>query len=240
MLSVISGFFLPFQGLRLALSPGLRRFVLVPLMANIAVFAALGYFGISYFETFMENSLPAHEWLEFLRWVLWLVFALAFALTLFFGFTIVANLIAAPFNGVLAARVEERLTGEPPPADETSPLRQVGPALIAELGKLLYFASRAIPLGVLFLIPGINMVAGIAWVLFGFWFLAIEYGDYPMSNHHIETRQQRQRLRRRRLKTLAFGAGVTAMMMIPVLQFAAMPAAVAGATRLWTDDLRDA
>ena len=86
--------------------------------------------------------------------------------------------------------------------------------------------------------PGVNILATIGWLIFGFWFLAIEYADYPMGNHALRPHQQRDHLRRRRFKALAFGAGVTTMMLIPVLQFAAMPAAVAGATRLWVDDLR--
>jgi CysZ protein len=36
-----------------------------------------------------------------------------------------------------------------------------------------------------------------------------------------------------RLTALGFGGGVTLLMMIPLLNFAAMPAAVVGATRLW-------
>ena len=93
---------------------------------------------------------------------------------------------------------------------------------------------------VLFLIPGLNILVSIGWLLFGLWFLAIEYADYPMGNHALRPAEQRTKLRRSRLKALAFGAGVTVMMLIPVLQFAAMPAAVAGATRFWVDDLRRA
>ncbi len=240
MRSTISGFFLPFQGLRLIFAPGLRRFVVVPLVLNILVFATLAYVAGSYFEGFMDRWLPTHSWLEFLRWVLWLLFAAAYALALFYGFTLLANLIAAPFNAVLAARVEERLTGSRPGETDESLLKAVGPAIAGEIGKILYFVTRALPLLVLFLVPGLNILASIGWVLFGFWFLAIEYADYPMGNHGLKPRDQRVQLRRKRLKSLAFGAGITAMMLIPVLQFAAMPAAVAGATRLWVDDLRQA
>jgi CysZ protein len=238
MLSSISGFFLPFQGLRLVFSPGLRRFVIVPLLANLLVFGALAYTGAHYFDAFMDAWLPSQEWLQFLRWLLWLLFALVYAVILFFGFTLIANLIAAPFNGILAARVEERLTGQPPQEEEPSLLKAIVPAVAAELGKIFYLISRALPLALLLLIPGVNVIAGVAWLIFGAWFLAIEYGDYPMANHLLKPAVQRQRLRRKRLKSLAFGAGVTVMMLTPVLQFAAMPAAVAGATRFWADDLK--
>ena len=240
MLSAISGFFLPFQGLRVILAPGLRRFVVVPLLLNILVFAVLATVAGSYFEAFMDHWLPTQGWLEFLRWLLWLLFAVAYALAVFYGFTMIANLIAAPFNAILAARVEERLTGDRPAQADESLLRAIGPAIVGEIGKIVYFAGRAIPLLVLFLVPGLNILASVGWILFGFWFLAIEYADYPMGNHGLRPRDQRLQLRRRRFKSLAFGAGITVLMLIPVLQFAAMPAAVAGATRLWVDDLNTA
>ena len=238
MLSTISGFFLPFQGLRLVFSPGLRRFVIIPLLANIAVFGALAYFGALYFDAFMDQWLPTQSWLVFLRWILWILFAVVYTVALFFGFTLIANLIASPFNGILAAKIEEKLTGRQPPEEELSLLRSSIPALLAETRKIAYFASRAIPLLLLFLIPGVNVIASVLWLLFGLWFLAVEYGDYPMANHAIAPAQQRKLLSKKRLKSLSFGAGITVMMLIPVLQFAAMPAAVAGATRLWVDDLQ--
>ena len=238
MLSAISGFFLPYQGLRLIFSPGLRRFVAIPLLLNIVIFAALAYFAGIHFDDFMDRWLPSQSWLEFLRWILWLLFAVAYALTLFYGFTLIANLIASPFNSILAARIEERLTGSRPADADESLMRAVAPAIAGELNKIVYFASRAIPLLLLFLVPGLNILVSLAWVIFGLWFLAIEYADYPMGNHALRPAAQRARLREKRLKSLAFGAGVTVMMLIPILQFAAMPAAVAGATRFWVDDLK--
>lgn len=238
MLSAISGFFLPFHGLRLLFSPGLRRFVAIPLLLNILIFAALAYVAGIYFDEFMDRWLPSQSWLEFLRWILWLLFAVAYALALFYGFTMIANLIAAPFNGILAARIEEKLTGTRPAEADESLLKAVGPAIAGEIGKIVYFATRAIPLLLLFFVPGLNILVSIGWVIFGLWFLAIEYADYPMGNHAIKPKAQREHLRRKRFRSLAFGAGVTVMMLIPILQFAAMPAAVAGATRLWVDNLK--
>ncbi|MCB1801436.1 MAG: sulfate transporter CysZ [Gammaproteobacteria bacterium] len=240
MLSSISGFLLPFAGLRLIFSPGLRRYVVVPLTLNLVIFAALAYVGGSYFDQFMDRWLPTQEWLEFLRWLLWLLFAAAYALTFFYGFTLVANLIASPFNAMLAARVEEKLTGERPADADESLLKAVVPAITGEIGKIIYLVSRALPLLLLFLVPGLNILVSVGWLLFGFWFLTIEYADYPMGNHALRASQQRAQLRRRRFKSLAFGAGVTVMMLIPLVQFAAMPAAVAGATRFWVDDLKSA
>jgi CysZ protein len=240
MYSLIKGFMLPFNGLRLITAPGLRRFVLIPLLLNILVFSTLAFLAGSYFDDFMNRWLPSNDWLEFLRWILWILFATFYAVAVFYSFTLIANLVASPFNALLAARVEQKLTGQLPQDSDESLLKAIGPAVSGEIGKIFYFLSRALPLLVLFLVPGLNILVSVGWILFGFWFLAVEYADYPMGNHALKPREQRKALRGARLESLAFGAGVTVMMLIPFVQFAAMPAAVAGATRFWVDDLAPA
>ncbi len=241
MKGLFEGFLLPFQGLRMIFWPGFRRYVVVPLLLNITIFGLLAWVGGIYFDDFMGHYLPENSWLSYLRPLLWVVFALAYAMIMFYAFTILANLIASPFNGILAAKIEESLTGRRPEGAEQSLLASIWPAVSAELGKLLYMASRMVPLLILLLIsalvPGINLLVTALWLLAGFWFLAIEYGDYPMANHDLPPKQQRQLLKRRRIKSLAFGAGISAMML--VLGFVAMPAAVAGASIYWSRDLRN-
>ncbi len=236
MRAILNGFSLPFRGLGLLIKPGLRRYVAVPLFLNVVIFAGLAYLAGSYFDAFMDRWLPTQDWLAFLRWLLWVLFASTYALAAFYGFTLLANLIGAPFNAMLAARVEEKLTGRAPIEAHQSLLRAIGPALGAELGKIWYFVSRALPLLVLFFIPGLNVLVSLGWLVFGFWFLAIEYTDYPLSNHGLSAREQRAWLRNMRTKSLAFGAGTSLLMVIPVIQLAAMPAAVAAATRFWVED----
>lgn len=227
---------LPFRALRTLTQPGLRPFVLVPLLLNIVVFVLLAWAAVTYFDVFMNQYLPEDAWWSFFRPVLWVFFALAYALAMFYGFTILANLIASPFNGILAAKVEQHLTGQSPQGADLSLAASIVPAIVGELNKLGYFLKWALPILVLFLVPGLNVVAPVLWIAFGFWFLALEYADYPMGNYDLTPREQRNRLARRRFKSLGFGAGVSAMML--VLGFLAMPAAVVGATRLWVEDLK--
>jgi len=91
------------KGMRLIMQPGLRRFVLLPLLINILVFSAAIWYGISPFESFlvrMESQIPS--WLHWLDWVLWPLFVLVLAILVFYSFTLVANLLASPFNSLLA------------------------------------------------------------------------------------------------------------------------------------------
>ena len=225
------------RGLRLIFRPGLRRFVLVPLIVNIVVFSLLIWLGVTQFEALLDRLVPETGWLSYLRWLLWPLFVLALVMVVFYTFTVVANLIAAPFNGLLAERVEHLLTGRVPESGFASLWREIGPALRSELRKLAYFLVRAVPLLILFLIPGLNLLAPALWLLFNAWFLAIEYADFPMGNHGLGFREQHRRLKAVRLPALGFGAGVTLVMMVPVLNFLAMPAAVAGATAWWCERL---
>ena len=109
---------------------------------------------------------------------------------------------------------------------------------VSELRKLLYFLLRALPLGLLFLIPGVNIAAPFLWALFSAWMLAIEYVDYPMANHLLHFSEQRRRLRKRRLLSLGFGGSSLLMTMIPLVNFLAMPVSVAGATAMWVHELK--
>ena len=221
------------QGLRLLLRPGLKRYLIVPLLINILVFSLIGWIGFGQFEGVLDRFLPESSWLHYFRWLLWPLFALAFLLIMFYGFTVIANLLAAPFNGRLAEKVEQALTGNKPPEAAGSIAAAVLPAMASEVRKILYFLVRAIPMLLLFLIPGLQIIAPFLWLAFSAWFLSLEYMDYPMGNHGLDFRAQLGALKKNRLTALGFGGGLTLLMMIPVLNFAAMPAALAGATAMW-------
>ena len=241
MASKHSGMHYLLQGLGLIRRPGLRRYVIIPLLAGILCFGA-AIFGLGYWLDGLLNALLGKlpSWLDWLRYLLWPLFALTCLLVVFYAFSILTNLLAAPFNGMLAEAVEQHLTGQPIDTGGWRALaRDIVPSLMSELRKLLYFALRALPLGVLFLVPGINVAAPFLWALFSAWTLAIEYLDYPMANHFLHFDAQRRLLRGNRLLAYGFGGGTLLLTMIPVLNFIAMPAAVAGATALWVGEFRD-
>ncbi len=230
------------RGLQMIMQPALRTFVVIPLLINTVIFALLIGLGATQFELLLNQMLPEDHWLDFLRWLLWPLFALTFVLIIFYTFTVVANLIASPFNDLLAQKVERLLSGQQPEEGSSSwrqVVKGIGPALMGEWRKIVYFLMRVIPLLVLFVIPGLNVIAPFLWLLFSAWFLTLQYVDFPMGNHNIPFDQQQERLKQQRMTALGFGGALTLMMMVPLLNFVAMPAAVAGATILWHERLRE-
>ncbi len=226
------------KGARLMLQPGLRIFVMIPIAINVLLFTISLWVLAEQFSPLVDkwiSYLPG--WLDWLEWLFWLFFAIAAVLLVFYTFSILANLIAAPFNGLLAEAVEKHLTGQPLPPGSSliTTLKDTPSAIFDELRKLAYFLLRAIPLLLLswFLTP-------IPWMLFTAWMMTVEYCDYPMGNHEIRFAEQRSRLRQRKLMSFGFGGTTLLATMIPLLNFLVMPAAVAGATALWVDHLRQA
>jgi CysZ protein len=235
----VNGAFYFLRGFGLIFRPGIRGYVVVPLLINIAVFASLIYFGAGELQSYLENMLP--DWLQWLNWMLVPLFLIAGLLIAFFTFNMAANLIAAPFNGLLAEAVERKLTGEGPAGGGWKKLlADIGRTFASELRKLVYIGIRAVPILLLMLVPGVNVIASVVWILFSAWMLAVAYADYPMGNHGMAFPKQRELLARRRWLSLGFGGSVMVGLAIPVLNFLVIPSAVAGATAMWVDQLRDA
>lgn len=242
MSNPFAGFLYFFQGLKLIFRSELRAYVAIPLFINVLVFTGLIWFGASQFETLLAWLLPElPEWLQFLEWLLWILFAISVLLILFFTFTLLANLVGAPFNGLLAEEVEYHLTGQRPESAGgwKKMLAELVPTLMDEIKKLFYMIAWSIPFLILFLIPVINIIAPFTWLAFSAWMLTVEYADYPMGNHGLRSKDQKTRLGEKRLLSLGFGGATTIATMTPILNFLVMPAAVAGATAMWVKQFRD-
>jgi CysZ protein len=226
------------QGLQLVFHPRLRRFVIIPFLINALVFSAAIYAGVVAFERLMlslESRLPG--WLGWLDWILWPIFILIVLVVVFNTFAVVANLIASPFNGLLAEKVERLLTGRPVEqgGNLASILVEILPSLIEELRKLVYALVLAIPFLLLLLVP---LVGQTLWFIYIAWVIAVQYLDYPMGNHGIRFREMRRRLGQQRGMSLGFGAAAALLSMVPLVNFILMPSAVAGATAMWVRELK--
>ena len=231
-----AGYF--FKGLSLLNKPGVRRFVIMPLLINILIFAGLIWLSADRFGGFIDWMTPSlPDWLLWLTWLLWLVFGLMAFIVLFFGFSILANLVGAPFNSYLAGAVERYLTGQALPETGKSLWQDVVDALLGELKKILYYLLWAIPLVIINFIPGINLLAPVLWAVFGAWMLSLEYTDYPLGNYGLTFPAIRRKISEHRMLSLGFGGAVMLATLIPLFNFLVMPVAVAGATALRVEQI---
>jgi CysZ protein len=236
-----SGFQYLFRGFSIIRRPGLRRFVLIPLLINILVFSLAIWLGVDQFAILLEWLLPEGDawWIEIARVTLWILFSAVIFLIIFFTFTLIANLLGAPFNGLLSEKVEKLLSGTM--QDEAGGVRElirsVPSSIMSEIRKFTYFIATGAVLFLLTFLPGVNVLSPLLWVLFSSWMLAIEYIAYPMENHNMFFRQVKVEVKKKRMISFGFGLAVMLATLIPLVNFFVMPSAVAGATALWAERL---
>ena len=241
MANSLSGFSYFFRGVGLMTHPGLRRFVVIPLLANIAVFALMA--GVIYdamsglYIEYTSNF--SSDW-EFLTWIVApLILLLGTLLSGYISIFIVLFL-TSPFHGLLAERVEEHLTGERI-VNESSALQTIlaiPRGFVREIQKIMHYIPMALLVIIISFIPAINIIAPLVWILLGAWMMSLQFVDYPMDNHRLPFSEVRAACSARRSTSITFGAVVAFVSGLPIINLIFVPAAVAGATLLWCEELR--
>ena len=233
MISFIKGFLDCFSGFGLIFRSGIKRFVLIPFLINLGLFLLATKLLTEQLDIWIEQLLPG--WLSWLEWLIWPLFAIAMFLIVFYTFTIIANLIAAPFNSLLSARIEALLTDQKPEhVNSNRFIKLIIRTLHSELRKILYAIKWFIPLVIITFIPVINIVAPFLWMLFAAWFFALEYNEYPLANRGLFFDEVKLFNKNNRMRSLGLGTAVFILTSIPFINFFVMPVAVAGATKLTT------
>lgn len=230
------------RGAQLIVKPQLRWFVFVPVLINIALFVVLTGVLIEQFGFALDlllNWIPS--WLDFLAWILWLLFAIVLLLVYGYSFSILTNIIAAPFYGILADRTEALITGQ---GADPEPLSKMIPRTIGrELVKLWYFIVRGLAIFIITLIlswiPLINLLVPAIIFIWGAWCMSIQYVDYAADNHQLPFSNMRERLAGKKYSSIGFGGLVMIGTMIPLANIVILPIAVVAGTVFWVEELDD-
>ena len=226
------------SGFKILTTKGLKRFVLVPLLINFLLFSVAIVYLLNELGLHVDSIVALLP--NWLTWLEFFIYPIALTLMLFvfsLVFTSAANWLAAPFNGVLAERVEQLLSGQHPPQDNiTAIIKAIPHTLVREWKKLWYFVPRFIGFFLIgFILPGIGQVI---WFLFIAWVLAIQYCDYAFDNNKRNFDTMRYVLRHNKSACFGFGACVSIFTMVPFVNLLVMPVAICGATAMWVDELK--
>ncbi|SVD11913.1 uncharacterized protein METZ01_LOCUS364767, partial [marine metagenome] len=177
------------------------------------------------------------DWMSALYWLVWgIAFIFVMALVFFF-FSFIANIFSSPFNSLLSVKVEEHLTSSAPVSQVT--IWQVVPRAVGrEISKLLYVLPRLTLLVLITIVPGVNIVSPLLWLMFGAWMMTLQYADYGADNNDVSFRALKERLQRRRFQAVLFGMPAYLLLTIPGVNLVLMPIGVAGGTRFWVEQLK--
>jgi len=228
-----AGYFI--KGFELIRTKGIKRFVFIPLLVNLIIFAsAFGYL-YQQMDIYMEQLSSWYpDWLAFITYILWPLAIVSTVILFSFIFSAVANWLAAPFNGLLSEKMEAILTKQQPPSGNAFDIiKDIPRTLSREWCKLTYYVPRAI--GFFLIMWFLPLIGQVIWFLFVAWMMAIQYKDYPFDNHKIPFNQMKAELNDHKGLSYSFGITVAIFSMIPLVNLIVMPVAICGATALWVD-----
>ena len=233
------GFHYFIYGWRLLLQRQFMPFVIFPIIINTVLMIGLVWAFFANITGWLDMLLPS--WLEWISFVLVPLIFLLLLVGFYFAFTTLANFVAAPFNALLAEKVELQLTNQP--LGDTSfigMLKDIPRMLKREWQKMMYSVPRLIAIFLLGFVPvlGQTIVPVIAFI-FSAWMIAIQYCDYPFDNHKISFQRMRNALEQNKVMNYTFGSLVSLFTMIPFVNLVVMPVAVCGATAMWINEYRD-
>lgn len=236
------GFHYFIYGWRLMLQRRLMPFVLIPVAINAVLMIALLWFFIRHIAGWADwivSFMPS--WLDWLTMILVPLAVLSLIMLFYFTFTTITNFIAAPFNALLAEKVELQLTGEQlNNMTVAEMLKDVPRMLKREWQKMAYSIPRFIALFLLSFVPVVGQtVVPVLTFVFGAWLLAIQYCDYPFDNHKISFKRMRNALGQRKILNFTFGTFVSIFTALPFVNLVVMPVAVCGATAMWVEEYRN-
>lgn len=246
-----AGLALHWEGLRLLRRErALWKLALVPFLIACGVCGATVVLLVAYLDVlygFATDWLPV---LEAGAWYTWLwigparlalallgvsLTAALSALSVVTAF-LVANLISSPFLDALSRRVEAVVAGRRDEVGGTGilgALRDGGRAMSEELRRLFFFLLVQGTIGLLgLLVPGGQLVAPVLMVLVTLMFLPLDYASYTLDRRHVRFRDKRRWILGHRLAMLGFGAGAFLTLLVPGLNFLAMPGLVVSGTLL--------
>jgi len=201
----------------------LRAYIIIPIGVNLILYSALLYLLYGYVGGLIEQFIP--EWLLWLSWLIYPISFVSFFVAGFFSFTLVANLLAAPFYGDLAAKTRSLISGE---LEVVSSLPVLS-VMASELKRIGYLLSRMLPLLIISFIPVVNIIAPLLWLIFGAWAISLEYFAFSLENEGLLFKEQREALRDVRVGALSFGGLILIGLSLPVLNIVVPPLAVIAA-----------
>jgi len=218
--------------------PRLWPLLVAPFVLSLAALAGLARAAIHY-RAGVTSAITPGGWLgSVLGPVLSGLYFLVAAVGAFFLYLPIASLLAAPFNELLAERVEEIALGQHgPPFSLTRLLKELGQALVHETRKFIrWLVLAAAVLACTLLLPGLGAIIG----LIGGWFIAARFAAYDALDATLSRRgwsyeRKVAFLRERRALTLGLGGAVAALMLVPVVNALALPFGAAGGALLVHD-----
>lgn len=225
------------NGIRMALSKECRLYIILPIIVNIILLSILGYYLFTNLKTLVFNifeDIPSY--LNFLAYIISAFLSLTIIFVSCYIFSTLATIIASPFYGLLADKVE-MILNQSHGDDMTIPqlIKDIPRILLREIKKQMFFLPLALVCLIISLIPALNLFAPILWFALTAWMGCLQYCDYAYDNHKIPFNSMQRDLKNNPIATLSFGTVIALSLTVPILNILIPPAAVCAGTKYYLE-----
>lgn len=225
------------NGIRMALSKECRLYIILPIIVNIILLSILGYYLFTNLKTLVFNifeDIPSY--LNFLAYIISAFLSLTIIFVSCYIFSTLATIIASPFYGLLADKVE-MILNQSHGDDMTIPqlIKDIPRILLREIKKQMFFLPLALVCLIISFIPALNLFAPILWFALTAWMGCLQYCDYAYDNHKIPFNSMQRDLKNNPIATLSFGTVIALSLTVPILNILIPPAAVCAGTKYYLE-----
>ena len=208
------------------------------MLINLLIYGSVFIFSYSWFMNSVDKWLgientEAGFWLKLIHTALLIIGFLLLLFICYLLFTVLGNIITAPFNEEISQRVEEIVTAG-------GVLHKMGfwedayISILGEVQKLLFYLVILLLIFCLNIIPlAGSILATVIGVIFSCFYNALDFLDYPMTRKKIKFREKLKVTRKGKLITFGFGLTAFLLMLLPIVNVFMKPILVAAGTSLY-------
>lgn len=240
---LVAGALYPFRALGvLNRRPGLRKYVVIPIIVNIivgaALYAGLLFAGLNWIDSLLVG-LP--EWAVVFEVLLQAVLVVLLLLVIGFVLLQFGVVLGAPWYGQLAERLELIYMGQTvdQPASVMNIARDIWHALSFEASKLLLLLAIGVPLLLLnFLPPAGTTVATVGGITLMSIITCLDFFDPSLSRRRLRFRSKLNLIRRTLPASASFALVCFGLVSIPLINLFAIPLCVTAGTLFFCERIR--
>lgn len=243
--SVVGAFISPFKAVtRVKEYPVLRKYFIIPFILNVVVLSGIFYFSYTTLSPWLSGFLQGDAWyIAAARYVLEPLLVIILAITTALLYSILGNIITAPFNDFLSESVEKNIYKEN--LDERFLLGVLVKDILRSIKNVLLLLLLLVGVNIVLLVLNIipvlgNVLYSVLNMAVTFFFMGFQFFDFPLERRRCTFREKLYITRRIPLTVAALGAAFFVMTFIPILGFLGLNLATIGATEIFSEKLKPA
>jgi CysZ protein len=235
------------KGYQYLFHPKTRTIAWAPVAITLFLyFGAFSYLfsQLDWIEASVRGAIPDWEiipqgLIDFLFGLVYVFIFLSTMMVVNYTFVAIAGVIASPFSSFLSEEVLKDLGDlEESHISWANLVGMIPQILMRELSKMWRMFLALLLVLLLTFIPLVNVLSPLYWFLFGCWMLSLQYIDYPADAQQIPIKDTMKAMGKTPWARYTFGAGLSVLVHIPILNCLLVPAATAGATWLWSKHIK--